>query len=475
MTRLDVQKRAQGRSLRGVHGPGGEPWVEKRFELSGAWGRIRNRRRARHEAFALKTLAERGIPVPPFRGLRALGKGRYAVSMVEIPGARTLEACLADSVPRPSSPCARELGRLLARAHLAGLDHPDLHPGNILVDGGGQLHLIDFHAARVGAPCSAKHRRRDLLNLEASLRQSWTPYRRLRALVEWSRTSRPGPGSPSKTERRAEARSLFLEARTKRLEDTRRRRRRYLRVSSSTRVAELDSPPPGEPPTLEATELREGWTARFLAQDLRDPGIHPTPGPGLALRGRIAADPDSEQHEVLVLEGGTADERASRFTSAGQLLELLIPAARPAALVQGAGGAALLRMPRNSESLVELRARGPGAEPGRRRRRFAAGLGRLCGQVMDRGISWEDIALEAIRVEADGTPFFAGLRAPREGPTGAPDTRVEGLRLWLEDFARTLGRDTSRRERTLFTAAFLRAAFSSASSRRRLRAEWRDG
>src|SRR5262249_12838504 len=48
------------------------------------------------------------------------------------------------------------LGKLLGRMHEAGVFHPDLHPGNLLLqldpDDCPRLFLIDLHALRLGRP-----------------------------------------------------------------------------------------------------------------------------------------------------------------------------------------------------------------------------------------------------------------------------------------------------------------------------------
>ena len=45
---------------------------------------------------------------------------------------------------------ASELGKLLSTLLAAGVQHPDLHAGNVILDRGGRAHLIDMARVRVG-------------------------------------------------------------------------------------------------------------------------------------------------------------------------------------------------------------------------------------------------------------------------------------------------------------------------------------
>ncbi len=81
----------------------------------------------------------------------------------EVPAATSLAQL---SVERPESldaalaRCRHQIGRLIANRIL----HPDLHPGNVLVDGDGETWIIDFDRARhYGGPqprLAARYRRR---------------------------------------------------------------------------------------------------------------------------------------------------------------------------------------------------------------------------------------------------------------------------------------------------------------------------
>src|SRR5262249_42532455 len=61
------------------------------------------------------------------------------------------------------------LGTFLADLHLAGVCHPDLHPGNLLVtwvDGAPKFTLIDLHDCRVGVKISETARLDNLVSFK---------------------------------------------------------------------------------------------------------------------------------------------------------------------------------------------------------------------------------------------------------------------------------------------------------------------
>jgi tRNA A-37 threonylcarbamoyl transferase component Bud32 len=84
----------------------------------------------------------------------------------------------------------RELGRLLARAHRAGLSHQDLHPGNILLRREGMtlsLWLIDLLAATLGPPMDWAASRENLVVLDRWLSMRWNRSGRRRVLRAYFR------------------------------------------------------------------------------------------------------------------------------------------------------------------------------------------------------------------------------------------------------------------------------------------------
>jgi 3-deoxy-D-manno-octulosonic acid kinase len=116
----------------------------------------------------LGELHREGLPVPAplVAGYWRRGWGYDAAILVErIAGARPLSQWLqgdADAAPWEA------VGDMLARFHLAGIDHADLNADNVLVDAQGQPWLIDFDRCarrRTGGGW----RERNLRRLERSL------------------------------------------------------------------------------------------------------------------------------------------------------------------------------------------------------------------------------------------------------------------------------------------------------------------
>src|SRR5262249_49718962 len=76
------------------------------------------------------------------------------------------------TIPEPRRSRQRQavaiaLGKFLANLHLAGVCHPDLHPGNLLVtwiDSTPQFTLIDLHDCRVGVKISETARLNNLVS-----------------------------------------------------------------------------------------------------------------------------------------------------------------------------------------------------------------------------------------------------------------------------------------------------------------------
>ncbi|HVS17816.1 MAG TPA: lipopolysaccharide kinase InaA family protein, partial [Planctomycetota bacterium] len=126
--------------------------VVKRFAGSGLFAATRDAARARREHELLSELHARGLPVPRPFSLERRDDG-WEVAMQWIPRARSLAELLHAGETRDLP--ARALGELLARLQSAGVDHPDLHPGNVLIDDTGGVWAIDFHKARRVARLSA--------------------------------------------------------------------------------------------------------------------------------------------------------------------------------------------------------------------------------------------------------------------------------------------------------------------------------
>lgn len=157
--------------------------VVKRFHHPGLVGAFFDGARARREHAAMAHLAASGLPVP-----RPLGVTRtrdaWELRQEAIEGARPLSALLAGPPPPPGGwrRLLVALGELLARLHTLGLEHGDLHPGNVLVDARGAPWLVDLGHAR---PRRADvHRRQADLALAVALaREALAPRTRLAFLA----------------------------------------------------------------------------------------------------------------------------------------------------------------------------------------------------------------------------------------------------------------------------------------------------
>jgi len=68
--------------------------------------------------------------------------------------------------PKSRREIAVALGQFIALLHNAGVTHPDLHPGNILIGAESEFYLLDLHAIRLGEPLntSASHANLVMLN-----------------------------------------------------------------------------------------------------------------------------------------------------------------------------------------------------------------------------------------------------------------------------------------------------------------------
>lgn len=113
-----------------------------------------------------------GLPVPAPYAARYTRHGliyRADILVAEIAGVETLAARLARA---PGAIAWAELGRLIARFHVAGVEHVDLNAHNVLIADDG-MHLVDFDRARLHVPAApdTPWARRVLSRLDRSLRK----------------------------------------------------------------------------------------------------------------------------------------------------------------------------------------------------------------------------------------------------------------------------------------------------------------
>jgi Lipopolysaccharide kinase (Kdo/WaaP) family len=113
-----------------------------------------------------RAVARRGVPtiVPIAVGARSTwaGPGESFLVTLSLEDAHPLlHVLMKHRLAQPEQSRYRQrladaLGRFIARVHRAGIQHHDLHLGNLLLrngsDGDPELFLIDLHSARLGAP-----------------------------------------------------------------------------------------------------------------------------------------------------------------------------------------------------------------------------------------------------------------------------------------------------------------------------------
>ncbi|MFO0805321.1 MAG: lipopolysaccharide kinase InaA family protein [Gemmataceae bacterium] len=163
-----IVKSGPHRTVYRVQLPGGVVFV-KHCRILGARAWLREAVRpakARLEFENLFELQKRGIPaaVPLAWGtFDSPWPGESWLITKSLDDAVPFTALVAQPMtPGERRELARSLGRFFAKLHDAGVDHPDPHPGNLLVRD-GRFSLIDLHAVGLTGPLSWKRRRANLV------------------------------------------------------------------------------------------------------------------------------------------------------------------------------------------------------------------------------------------------------------------------------------------------------------------------
>ena len=129
--------------------------VVKRFHSPGlgghrALGAFGDLRRAAAEARALRRAQAAGLPVPTPGPVERSSDGGWELSMVAIPGARTLSEVLSTAFTGSTwsrqrlQQLAERTGALARQVEEAGFLHADPHPANVIVGQDDQLLRIAF-------------------------------------------------------------------------------------------------------------------------------------------------------------------------------------------------------------------------------------------------------------------------------------------------------------------------------------------
>lgn len=161
-----------------VRGEGGDS-VLRHYRRGGMMARLgreqytwlgESRVRSLVEFRLLRELHREGLPVPAPLAAAYWRSGlsyRAAILVERIAGARTLSQWLQGD---PDAAPWESVGEMLARFHLAGIDHADLNADNVLVDAQGEPWLIDFDRC-TRRSAAGGWRERNLRRLERSLRK----------------------------------------------------------------------------------------------------------------------------------------------------------------------------------------------------------------------------------------------------------------------------------------------------------------
>lgn len=138
---------------------GDETWVYRHYHRGGLVARLvydeylwtgAERSRPVREWRVLEALAEQALPSPRPVAARAVRAGpiyRADILTVLLPDTVPLSSRLAEVWEDRDLWAA--IGRMLARFHAAGCDHPDLTAHNILIDSAREPYLVDFDNARL--------------------------------------------------------------------------------------------------------------------------------------------------------------------------------------------------------------------------------------------------------------------------------------------------------------------------------------
>lgn len=141
---------------------GARHWVLRRYRRGGLvaalvrdryWYLGEERTRPFREFRLLERLRRLGLPVPvPVAAGYRRGACSYVAELLteRLAGTHSVAELLRGGAMDPAR--WQAIGRCLRRFHDAGVRHADLNAHNVLLDGQGQVWLVDFDRGRIGAP-----------------------------------------------------------------------------------------------------------------------------------------------------------------------------------------------------------------------------------------------------------------------------------------------------------------------------------
>lgn len=377
--------------------------VVKRFAHPSRLQALRDGRRAHNEFRLLELLHKKGLAVPEPIDVRRVDGG-WEVRMQWIPNSRSLLELLEG--PRDEKPVDGwgkliiEMGELLAALHVNGIDHPDLHPGNVLVDSTGKPWVVDFHHARLRRKLSPARIEEDFASFAAISREYLSSEVRLRFLQAW-RTAVPAEIRKhfldwSRLARRVEEKGRFL--RRARVE---RSVGRWLR--SSSRCVVLDD---GRSPVFQRRDLpRDFWE--------------------LARSGRA-------DRAVMIVEGDPKANLERIWQNGVRLFEHRLPTLEPLCRREGRDGWAIFGKPVGTRKFESER-------DATRPEVVAELLGELLGELHDRGLTLSSLEPEQLFTEGGERLLIPPLDEhlepfdPRPG-SSSPRERFHAVSAQMERF-----------------------------------------
>lgn len=196
-------KRSRYRAAARIEADGLGPVIVKVHRPSGVADTLRaavRRSRASSEWRAARCLAGAGIPTPEILGSFVRRRGPLLAAAATaarfVPDRDTFAPALNSRSPREAKALLVRAAGWIRAMHDRGIEHRDLHSGNVLVARGPaescEMLFVDLHKAQVGRPVPGSGRVRDLAQWLHSLAEAVGPGGRLRSLLAYAGVQRGG-------------------------------------------------------------------------------------------------------------------------------------------------------------------------------------------------------------------------------------------------------------------------------------------